>query len=252
MRAMPHPSRYGAAALVALIHALLLLVLVVGLSPAVRQEIGETLQVFDVTPAPQPPTPEPRPALQTAPRKEGAASTANVQAVATPVVAPPPEVPPPVRSPIDAADRSSPLEGHEPTAGNTELAGPGTGSGGSGQGTGSGSGGLGGGGGGAASRAQRESGRISDADYPRAALQAGREGTTVVRFTVGTDGRVRNCRVTRSSGHSDLDATTCRLIEQRFRYRPARNAAGEPVEEEVSRTFDWLLPFRRSVSSDEP
>jgi protein TonB len=66
-----------------------------------------------------------------------------------------------------------------------------------------------------------------------------------VRYVVGTDGRVSGCRVTRSSGHAELDATTCRLIEQRFRYRPARDAAGRPVPETVSRTFDWLLPFRR-------
>jgi protein TonB len=66
-----------------------------------------------------------------------------------------------------------------------------------------------------------------------------------VRYVVGTDGSVGGCRVTRSSGHAELDETTCRLIEQRFRYRPARDGAGRPVPETVSRTFDWLLPLGR-------
>lgn len=245
-------ARFGAAALVAAVHALLLLALLVGLGPRVRQQVADTLQVFDVVSAPVPPQPLPQPARQAAPEEEGAASPPNIRAAPTPVTAPPPQVPLPVRSPVDAADRSSPAEGRDLTAGNAEVPGPGTGSGGLGEGTGSGTGGLGAGGGGAAVSAQRESGGIADSDYPRAALQAGREGTVSVRFTVRTDGRVRGCRVTRSSGHPDLDATTCRLIERRFRYRPARNAGGEPVEEEVSRTFDWLLPYRRGLMRDEP
>ena len=52
--------------------------------------------------------------------------------------------------------------------------------------------------------------------------------------------------MTRSSGHPELDETTCRLIERRFRYRPARNSAGDAVPEVVRKTYDWLLPFRRA------
>jgi len=46
---------------------------------------------------------------------------------------------------------------------------------------------------------------------------------------VGTDGRAIGCRVTMSSGHASLDETTCGLIEQRFRYEPARDGRGRPV-----------------------
>jgi protein TonB len=134
--------------------------------------------------------------------------------------------------------------GTDATAGAATGDGPGTGAGGFGAGAGSGGRGSGTGGG-AAVRAERISGRLSgDTDYPASARRAGVEGSVSVRFVVGTDGRVGGCRVTRSSGHAELDSTTCRLIEERFRYRPARDADGRPVQETVSRTFDWLLPFR--------
>jgi len=75
-------------------------------------------------------------------------------------------------------------------------------------------------------------------------MWAGVEGTVSVRFTVDADGGTSGCRITRSSGNAELDETTCRLIELRFRYRPARDVQGRPVPETVTRTFDWLLPFR--------
>jgi protein TonB len=71
------------------------------------------------------------------------------------------------------------------------------------------------------------------------------EGSVAVRFTVEPSGRVSGCTVIRSSANEELDSTTCRLIEQRFRYRPARDSEGRPVPEVISRTFDWLLPQRR-------
>nr|MDP8995287.1 TonB family protein [Pseudomonadota bacterium] len=101
--------------------------------------------------------------------------------------------------------------------------------------------------GGGARRAQRISGSISgEEDYFRAARRQGVRGTVGVRYTVGTDGRISNCRVTRSSGDPGLDATTCRLIEERFRYRPARDASGRAVPDTVSTSFDYdWVPRRR-------
>ena len=62
-----------------------------------------------------------------------------------------------------------------------------------------------------------------------------------MRFTVGIDGRVSGCTVTRSSGYALLDTTTCRLIEKRFRYHPARDAQGQPVAETISLFYQWGL-----------
>lgn len=200
----------------------------------------EGLSVFDVKSIPEP-KPEPEKAIpKRAPKREGAAAPPNRKSRPSPVVAPPPvvrtEIPPPVTAaPI-------PAEGPDATAGAAEVEGPGTGSGGEGVGTGSGRYGTGTGGGGG-TRALWMKGRIKDSDYPRAASRAKVGGTVTVRFDIGTDGYVSNCRVTGSSGNADLDDTTCRLIEKRFRYKPATDAEGRPVEDVGAwRQFWWLEP----------
>jgi protein TonB len=134
-------------------------------------------------------------------------------------------------------------------SGSAGRADPGTGSGAAGAGTASGVGGsdLGAGGRGGGSRAQHVSGQIVRSDYPRAAIQAREEGQVETRFVVGIDGHVSNCRVTRSSGSTALDQTTCQLIEQRFRWTPARDAHGNPVAEERRWQQTWWLERRGDV-----
>ncbi|MSP23870.1 MAG: TonB family protein [Myxococcales bacterium] len=46
----------------------------------------------------------------------------------------------------------------------------------------------------------------SAADFPRTAVVAGRQGYTIVSFTVRADGTAGNVRVTRPSGIPDFDA----------------------------------------------
>ena len=238
-------DRLKAGAGVALFHALLGYAFITGLGVQVTSGFGADLKIFDVPEEPPPPVPEAVLAKVRVEEPEGAASPPSLRARATPVVAPPPKIrldPPP---PVVTAPEPAPAGGNDRSTGASAVDGPGTGSGGEGVGTGSGGQGSGTGGGGAA-RARRVSGSISGAtDYPRAARRAGIEGSVSVRFTVGTDGAVSGCRVVRSSANAELEATTCRLIERRFRYEPARDAQGRPVAEVVSRTFDWLLPLRR-------
>jgi protein TonB len=184
------------------------------------------------------PDPEPRPG------EEGAAAPPSLRARPTPVVAPEPEIRI-ERDVLPTAQEARPLAtGSAPTAGASTEDGPGTGAGGEGAGAGSGLGGGGTGGGGLARRAERIAGGLRDRDYPRAALRERRQGSVHVRFTVQADGRVDGCSVLRSSGHQDLDATTCRLIEQRFRYRPARDASGRATASVLTTSFDWVAPFR--------
>ena len=78
-------------------------------------------------------------------------------------------------------------------------------------------------------------------DYPRRAVERRAQGTTYLRFTILPNGRVRDCVVTRSSGHRDLDAATCPLLERRLRYRPARDATGRPVAETIRGEQAWQL-----------
>jgi periplasmic protein TonB len=225
-------ERVLSAAAVVLLHLLIGYAFVTGLAQRVAVRVGEELRVFDVAVPPPPP-----PAVEEAPEPEGAAAPPAERADPEPVVAPKPIVPLPVPPPVTAAPVAR--EGAAPSAGAADTPGPGTGAGGTGTGTGAGGSGTGAGG---AARAQRVSGRLEDRDYPRAALRARAEGSVSVRYVVGVDGRARDCAVTRSSGNTDLDSTTCRLIERRFRYRPATGADGRPAAETVTRTFDWSIP----------
>jgi protein TonB len=132
--------------------------------------------------------------------------------------------------------------GSAASAGAAPVPGPGTGSGGAGNGTGSGSGGNGpGGGGGGGSPPEWLKGRIRDRDYPRSASEAGIGGTAEVTFRVDPDGRARDCWISSTSGHRDLDVTTCRLIEERFRYRPARDRGGRPVSAWLVEIHEWVI-----------
>lgn len=121
------------------------------------------------------------------------------------------------------------------------AAGDGTGAGGAGNGTGGGGTGNGLGGG---TPARLIAGAIRDRDYPRDARQRRVQGSVTVRFTVSSDGRVRDCVVTRSSGSGLLDQATCQLIEARFRYSPARDGTGKPRAEQRGWRQDWWLEPR--------
>ena len=79
-------------------------------------------------------------------------------------------------------------------------------------------------------------------DYPSRALREEREGVTGFRVTIGTDGRVTDCSVTSSSGHSDLDAAACENIRRRARFTPASDSEGQPITDTYSNRVRWVIP----------
>jgi len=83
---------------------------------------------------------------------------------------------------------------------------------------------------------------VSDSDYPSSAIRDEEQGTTRFRLAVGADGRVTDCTVTRSSGSSALDSTTCRLMKSRARFTPARDSDGRPTGDTVANAIRWVLP----------
>lgn len=223
---------------VGMIHAVLGYALFAGLSMRMIAKPEEALKLFTVTPPePPPPIEEHKPAAHAAPLREGAAAPRNLRSRATEIVAPAPPIviapPPIVAAPVPAA-------GNEQSSGASPLPGPGTGSGGQGTGTGSGRYGDGPGGGGGTGPRQIK-GRIRSSDYPRAAVEAGSSGMVSVRYTVAVDGHVSRCMITRSSGSRDLDETTCQLIRQRFRFEPARDAYGRPVQADIVEDHEWIM-----------
>lgn len=240
-------ERTTSAAAVALLHALLGYAFLTGLGFEVGRAVDEGLKLFDVAEEPPPPLATPaRPDIEKKAKKakpkdeEGAASPANLKHAPSDIVAPPPKLP--VEPPIEAAPVAGP--GTSAEAGAANVPGVGTGAGGQGVGLGSGTRGTGtggGGGGGRPTRARWLSGSIRDSDYPNAALEARQSGTVYLRFVVAPSGRIGQCTVTRSSGSRALDSTTCRLIQSRFRYRPARDGAGKPIAETIRGEHIWEL-----------
>jgi protein TonB len=216
-----------------------LLVIGLELTPRTSDLPIEKLVVFDVA-SPQPPPVPIVPERTRNRRPEGEAAPPNLRSTATPVVAPVPIVVLPSVSPVIAAPVAG--LGSDPSQGAAAVPGPGTGAGGIGNGTGSGGSGDGDGGGWEDETPPRRiRGRLRDSDYPEAAAEAGASGTVSVRYAVEVNGRVSGCRVTRSSGNAALDATTCRLITERFRYRPSLDARGRPVRVTIVVDHEWSL-----------
>lgn len=211
--------------------------LVSGLDFAVVRKASETIHAFAL-PVPPPEAqavPESKPSNAPA----GEASAANRQARPAPLEAPKPIVPPVKPPPVAAAPKAE--SGNDASAGAAPVAGPGSGAGGRGDGFGAGGSGSGTGGG---TRPVWRSGTIADRDYPKAARRAKIGGEVEVRFTIEPSGRVTRCRVTRSSGDASLDATTCGLIVERFRFRPATNTRGDAIASEYGWRQRWWLEGR--------
>ena len=161
------------------------------------------------------------------------ASTAAPRAVHKPMGGSPGPVP------SHAMPSPAPIVALQPTA---PASGGGTGAGpalGSGAGGGSGGQGFGADDEGGTDLVQI-AGEIRPSDYPRDLRERGIGGRVEMVFTVGTNGRVTGCTVTRSSGVPELDALTCRLIQQRFRYRPSTDRYGRPIPDEVEGEHEWI------------
>ena len=78
-------------------------------------------------------------------------------------------------------------------------------------------------------------------DYPAAARHANLEGRVVMLLGVGKDGHIDACRVIESSGSTDLDETSCRIITERGSYTPATDARGKPVASWTTIPIRWSL-----------
>jgi periplasmic protein TonB len=229
-----HPARRDRAkaiAAVVFVHVALGAVLLSGLNVRTIDRAVEQLKAFDIAEEPPPPPieePPPKPAESSAPEDE--AAPANLKSRPTPIVAPPPRVPAP--QPVTTAQVRGP-EGLDRTAGAGSTAGPGTGAGGQGSGFG------GGGSGGEGYTPVRLIRNLTNRDYRRLAggrLPAGRAS---VAIRINPDASISNCRVVGSSGDAVVDAGLCDLVVSRLRFRPALDASGRPVGQDINYTATW-------------
>lgn len=83
---------------------------------------------------------------------------------------------------------------------------------------------------------------VTDNDYKSRWIREGMMGTASFRLQIAANGRVSDCRITKSTGYDQLDAATCALIAKRARFNPASNAAGEKTAGTYSSSIRWVVP----------
>lgn len=205
-------NRTVSIAVVVLIHVVLGYALVTGLAYNVIKKSVEDLKTFNVEEEPPPPPEEPPPPPE------------QIPDTPPPVVAPPPivrtnvapapivqtvrEAPPPVITPTapPPPPPPPPVRTVPPQSAVGDL-----------------------------------QGLFRGDDYPQTAIERNEQGSVTVRLTVGTNGRVSNCSVTSSSGSRTLDSATCRILQSRARFTPAKNNQGQTTTDTVSQRIRWVL-----------
>jgi len=235
----PRRMKLGAVVLVAALHVLAVVALIRAFAPEFTGIVADrviaafTVEVSSPEPSPTP-TPKPRD-----PEQSGAAAPAGKKAVPKEVAAPVPK--------MDISKPQAPevaASGDDVTSGARDR-GEGTGAGGQGSGTGSGDSGSGQGAGGG-SKAEKIAGDINSAkDYPRESRDLRIGDYVIVALTIGTDGRVKACRVHRPSRDPEADRITCELATRRFRFRPATDGNGNPVESVYGWKQRWFYPGKK-------
>lgn len=213
-------ERIPALVAAALVQAALALALLTGLRVHVSREADVVERLIDVQLAPPPP-------LRTKPLPAAAAA--------------PPRAARPGGSPGPAVHSAAIVA---PTVARAAPAQPAGGGAGIGAAAGSGSGGSEGAGDDGGTDLVQIAGEILPSDYPRDLRERGIGGRVGVLFTVGANGRVTSCSITRPSGVPELDALTCRLIRERFVYRPSTDSRGRPIADEVEGEHDWVAASR--------
>jgi protein TonB len=234
-------TRLAAILLVAALHIAVILVLIRAFTPQLATTImGSLTRTFDVPldPPPAPPSPATTPESHVSPlREEGAAGAPAKRAEPRAVTAP--------KAAVTVKPTQAPQVAGQGTqnASGAGLEGAGAGGSGAGAGPGSGASGAGtGGGGGIATKPVKIAGDINSAsDYPRKSRDLRLETQVVVALRVGTDGRVKGCRVVQASPDAEADRITCRLAAERFRFKPAQDANGNPVEADYGWRQRWFL-----------
>lgn len=225
--------RWGVAAAVLLIHVVVVAGLVRAFTPDLAEAVVRTVtQAFSVTlpPPSPPPSPQPSPAASAVPKEEGASGAAGRKADPRDAAVPKAKV---VVKPTEAPPTAG--KGRENASGASER-GEGSGGAAAGSGTGAGGSGSGGGGGGGGSPTAKIAGDINSAkDYPRSSRDLRIGASVTIDLTVGTDGRVSACRVFAPSPDPEADRITCKLATKRFRFRPALDTTGKPIEA----TYRW-------------
>lgn len=83
--------------------------------------------------------------------------------------------------------------------------------------------------------------------WPKASLQKEETGTVVLSFLIGTDGKVEDAAITRSSGHTLLDAAAVNGIKK-CQFKPGMQD-GKPVRSWMAMQYVWTLEGRNESAA---
>lgn len=196
--------------LVVVLHAIIGYAFITGLAFNVVKKVASDLKTFDVAedapPPPDKPPPPPPEKVVEPPPVVAPPPVVVVQTVSPPTIAAVPVAPPPVITPT--APPAPPVP---------QIAVKGTPKG-------------------------NFQALMTTEDYPSASLRNNEEGTVSYRLAVGPDGKVTGCDITQSSGFPALDQTSCRLLQRRARFNPAKGTDGQPMAFSYPGRFTWRIP----------
>jgi hypothetical protein len=82
---------------------------------------------------------------------------------------------------------------------------------------------------------------FSENDYPSQAVRQGDTGRSVIMMMVDETGALKDCLVEQTSGIAVLDAMTCFVLQERAKFRPAKDAAGKPVRSVLTQSVQWRI-----------
>ena len=83
---------------------------------------------------------------------------------------------------------------------------------------------------------------LTNSDYKPSWARRELMGLAKFRLEIAANGKVSGCRVTGTTGHSELDEATCSLVTRRARFEPARGPNGEAVAGSYTGSVLWELP----------
>jgi protein TonB len=80
---------------------------------------------------------------------------------------------------------------------------------------------------------------LSEGEKQAVVERIGAQGTVGIKVTIDASGRVSDCSVARSSGFKALDTETCKVVQRRARFTPARDEQGRAVSGVMYGEIAW-------------
>jgi TonB family protein len=78
--------------------------------------------------------------------------------------------------------------------------------------------------------------------YPADAIRQNQQGRAVARLSIDSSGTPTGCTIVTSSRSTSLDSTTCSILMEHARFRPARDRNGVATVGDYTVPVRWVLP----------